>query len=220
MTVDWKGIGKGLIIADLVLVNVASGYLIYKSQISNLKSQISPNDQTQNSKQDIENRLLSLKQEILAEVQIAGSSATPVPTITSNQSMSIPKTLTKPKIKTVAYVTIPGSGRSGSFDWGNLAGTDFYFDTRDYPGLLEAYFEASMNLFNGNGRAYVRLFDVTHSIGVQGSQVETTNQASTVVESGKLSFWAGKNTYRVQAKTLTSDTAIFSYGRLRIVTEN
>lgn len=220
MMIDWKGIGKAVLIVDVIMVNLGVGYLINKSQISNPNIQINTNDQIPNTITNIDDRLISLKQEILAEVKLAGSSATPVPTITSSQSISKSKILTNPKIKTVAYVTIPGSGSSASFDWSNLPGTDFYFDTRDYPGLLEVYFEASMNLFNGNGRAYVRLFDVTHSIGVQGSQVETTNQASTVVESGKLSFWAGKNTYRVQAKTLTSDTAIFSYGRLRIVTEN
>lgn len=219
MKVDWKSVGKALLVVDVLVINLGVGFLIYKSQIPMSNIQVINNDQNLNTQTGIEDKLIDLKQEILAEVRMAGNSATPVPTVTQVTKVT-QVSQAKTKIKTVAYVTIPGSGSSSSFDWANLGGTDFYFDTSDYPGLLEVYFESSMSLFNGNGRAYVRLFDVTHGIGVQGSQVETVNQSTTVVQSGKLSFWAGKNTYRVQAKTLTSDTAIFSYGRLRIVSEN
>jgi hypothetical protein len=64
------------------------------------------------------------------------------------------------------------------------------------------------------------LLDVTHGIGVQGSDVSTASQAETVAISGKVSFWAGKNLIRVQAMSLTADTAVYNSGRLRIVTEN
>jgi len=90
----------------------------------------------------------------------------------------------------------------------------------DYPGLKEIYFEANLKLFNGNGIAYARLYDSTHGIGVQGSEVQTSSQANTVVESGKLSFWGGKNLIKVQSRSLTADTAVYNSGRLRIVMEN
>jgi hypothetical protein len=117
-------------------------------------------------------------------------------------------------------VTIPGSGTTMSNDWVNLAGTEFYFNPADYPGLVEVYFEANIRLYNGNGMAYVQLFNATSGVGVQGSDIQTNSQIDTVVTSGKVTFWAGKNLIRVQAKSLTADTAIFSSGRLRIVAEN
>ena len=101
-----------------------------------------------------------------------------------------------------------------------LAGTEFYFDTRDYPGLTEVYFEANMKLVDGNGRAYVRLYDITHGIAPSGGENDTTSQADVWTTSQKVYFWAGRNYIRVQAKSLTADTAVFNAGRLRIVTEN
>ena len=221
-------VGKGIVIADIVLLNAGVGYLLYKSQITNTNNQINPNIQNPNTYTylDIDNKLEELKQEILAEVKVAGQSGTPVPSLTpepttaSNQSKSKSMTVLKTKIRKVDYVTIPGSGQSTSFAWSNVTGTDFYFDKSDYPGLVEVYFEATVSLFNGNGTAYIRLYDVTHGIGVQGSDIQTASQTPAINESGKLTFWAGKNLYRIQAKTLTSDTAIYSNGRLRIVTEN
>jgi hypothetical protein len=140
--------------------------------------------------------------------------------VSSDQSKSKFESKSKTKIRTVQYVTIPGSGSTSANVWTNLAGTEFYFDTADYPGLIEIYFEANMRLVNGNGRAYVQLYDATHGIGVQGSDVNTTSQTDTVITSGRVSFWAGKNLIRVQAKSLTADTAVYNSGRLRIVTEN
>lgn len=132
----------------------------------------------------------------------------------------IAPTIKKTKIKNVSYLPMPVSGQTTNSDWTNLSGTDFYFDLHDYPGLTEIYFETNIHLFNGNGMVFVRLYDDTHGVGVQGSEVNSTLQKDTAVVSGKVSFYQGKNLIKVQAKTLTADTAIFTSGRLKIVTEN
>lgn len=124
------------------------------------------------------------------------------------------------KTKTVAYIPLPGSGSLLSPKWADLSGTDFYFDTTDFPGLKDAYFEANMKLLNGNGFAFLRLFDVTAGIEIWGSEVKTNNQAVTAVVSGKLTLRPGKHLIRVQAKSLTADTTIYISGRLKIITEN
>jgi hypothetical protein len=126
----------------------------------------------------------------------------------------------KSKVRTVSYLPISNNGSTGSNNWDNLSGTDFYFDLHDYPGLVEIYFETNIKLFNGNGLAFVRLYDETHGVGVQGSEVQTSQQKDTAVVSGQVSFYQGKNLIKVQAKSLTADTAIFTSGRLKIVTEN
>lgn len=126
----------------------------------------------------------------------------------------------KTKIRTTSYLPISTGGQTLSNNWEILPATSFYFDIHDYPGLVEIYFETNIRLFNGNGTAFVRLFDETHGVGVQGSEVSTNQQKGTAVVSGKVSFYQGKNLISVQAKSLTADTAIFTSGRLRIVTEN
>ena len=66
----------------------------------------------------------------------------------------------------------------------------------------------------------MRLYDVTHGIGVQGSEASTQAGVDTVVESGQVSFWAGRNLIRVQMKSLTTESTFYTSGRLRIITEN
>ena len=227
MGMPWRMVGKILVVVDLILINLLIGFFIFKSQILN------PDDQTGTKLQnpntytylEVDNKLIRLKEEIMAEVLVAGQSGTPVPSLIPEPTASVKPTLPvwqapKTKTRTVAYVTIPGSGRSNLFSWQDLTGTEFYFDKADYPGLVEVYFEANISLLNGNGRADVRLFDATHGIGVQGGEVESNSQTAAIKTSGKLNFWSGKNLYRIQAKTLTADTTIYNYGRLRIVTEN
>lgn len=221
-----KNILKILLILDLVAVNGGVGYLVYKSQTGDNTSPVpSPNlgEGQEEVRQDCDLQCQAYIDEKIKNYDLRIKSLetkegiTPAPTLRpSNQSKSTSKT----KVRTVQYVTIPGSGSSSSNSWVSLSGTDFYFDPADYSGLVEVYFEANMKLFNGNGMAYVRLFDATHGIGVQGSEVSTNSQIETVVVSGRVTFWAGRNLIRVQAKSLTADTAIYSYGRLRVVTEN
>ncbi len=215
---NWKKIAIGAGITDFALVNGQAGYVVYKIQGTMVKAL--DGGQIQNTVvQDVcgeqcQKYIAQKLGEVITPAAPAGPGATPVSTRTT---VSQPA---RTKVRSLTYVTIPGSGNTLNNNWTDLAGTDFYFDPADYPGLVEVYFEASMRLFNGNGMAYVRLFDTNHGIGVQGSDVQTNSQASTVVTSGKVSFWAGKNLIRVQTKSLTADTAIYDSGRLRIVTEN
>ncbi|MEK9201289.1 MAG: hypothetical protein AAB909_04950 [Patescibacteria group bacterium] len=206
----------GLLVFDLVLVNVGVGYLIHKLEILNSKSQINSNTQTINTKTEYVDQCGEECKEYI-DVRIAGITPVPTQKVISGTTVIAP---TRAKVRSTSYTTISSNGYSTSNDWQGLDSTGFYFDTRDYPGLVEVYFEANMKLFNGNGIAYVRLYDSTHGVGVQGSEVQTSSQADTLVTSGKLTFWSGKNLIRVQAKSLTADTAVFSSGRLRIVTEN
>ena len=130
-----------------------------------------------------------------------------------------PRSISTKKSRRTYYVPIPGSGSTLVTDWTSLSGTDFYLSKNDFPGLLEVYFEANIKLMNGNGKAFFRIYDTTHFIGVGGSQIETTSQTSVFVSSGKVFLWEGYNHYIVQAKTLTADTAVYESGKLKIITE-
>lgn len=208
----------GLAVGNLLVLNGVIGWLVYKSQSQNSKDQINTNIQTSQTKTEYVDRCGTECQKYIDESlksQIQSSKALPTPS-----STVVYKTTPKAKVRSVQYVTIPGSGFTLSNDWTGISGTDFYFNTADYPGLVEIYLEGNMRLLNGNGKAYGRLFDATHNIGVQGSELETTNQTTTVVTSGKVTFWSGKNLIRVQLKSLTADTSILDSARLRIVVDN
>lgn len=143
---------------------------------------------------------------------------TPIPVITNTPSI-IKKTTPKP-VKSVSYFPIPGSGSVLSTSWTDIAGTDFYFDTTDYPDLSESYFSASIRLFNGNGAAFVRLFDVTAGVEVWGSEVSTNSQSFMFITSNQLTLRSGRRLYRIQAKSLTADTTVFNSGQLRLISLN
>jgi hypothetical protein len=77
-----------------------------------------------------------------------------------------------------------------------------------------------MRLFNGNGTAFVRLFDISAGIEVWGSEVKTNSQSFTALTSEKLILRDGNHLYRIQAKSLTADTTVYNSARIRIITEN
>lgn len=201
------------LVFDLVILN---SFLIY--YFFHQKNNIIVQSCDQKCKEDINSKLNELSEK-LEELKLQLSiTPTAIPTI-KKESITI-KSAPKQKKKNTFYVDVPGSGSLLSYDWADLSTTQFYFDTSDFPGLKNIYFEANMKLFNGNGLAFARLFDSTHGIGVQGSEVQTGSQKDTIVTSGQVTFFAGKNLIKVQIKSLTADTTVFNSGRLKITTEN
>lgn len=119
--------------------------------------------------------------------------------------------------KKTAYIPLSGPITTTSTDWVDAAGTDVYIDlANDYGKNTYVSWEGFLSIANGNGQAFTRLYDATHGIAVNGSEISTTFGTSTQVSSGALSFWAGRNLYRVQLKSLNSFVATFTSGRIKI----
>ena len=219
MVIRWQNFFNVAVLVNLVLTGSVFVYF-YRQQMTTNANRMPTNDKVV---EYVDQCGAECRAYIDSKLTKLSPTVTPTPTPTpariATQSVAGGPT-PKPKVRSTSYLPISVSGSTSSQDWAGLSGTEFYFDIANYPGLVSIYFEANIRLLNGNGTAYVRLFDTVHGIGVQGSQTQTTNQASTAVESGQVSFWSGKNLIRVQAKSLTADTAIFDGGRLRIITEN
>lgn len=142
------------------------------------------------------------------------SGSTPLPT-TKPQATS--QTISQPSQGLrITYIPLSG-GNTQSTDWVDLANSQFILNFGDYGSKAYATWDASLRVDNANGQAFARLFDVTHGIAVNGSEISITNTSqSTDVVSGQLSFWQGNNTYRVQIKSLNSFIVYMDSGRIKI----
>jgi len=132
---------------------------------------------------------------------------------------SVPSNIVVPKTETkIAYIPLSGPITSTSTGWVDAVGTDVYIDlTNDYGKNAKVSWEAFLKVAYGNGQAFARLFDATHGIGVDGSEVSLiSTEASTQVSSGNLNLWSGRNLYRVQIKSLNSFEVTFGSGRIKI----
>lgn len=118
----------------------------------------------------------------------------------------------------ITYIPISGSMTTTSMEWADAPGTDIYIDmAKDYGKVSWVDWEAVLKVAYGNGQAFARLYDVTHNIGVNESEVSAKSATPTQAAStGNMSFWAGRNLYRVQIKSLNSYEVTFSGGRIKI----
>jgi len=136
---------------------------------------------------------------------------------TIKETKVVEKTTTGTSQPQVIYIPLGGGGSTTSKEWADVGNAEVYFEIGDYPNVDRIYFEGFINVKHGNGRAFARLYDVTHGIGVQGSDIYTDSESFTLVESGSLSFWQGKNLYRIQIKSLNGYEASIDSGRIKII---
>jgi len=129
---------------------------------------------------------------------------------------SVPTTV---KEKKASYIPLSGPVITTSTSWVDVAGTEVYIDLKnDYGEGAYVSWDAFLKVAHANGTAYARLFDVTHGMAVEGSELMVANiDVSTQVSSGQLALWAGRNLYRVQIKSLNSFEITFGSGRIKIV---
>ena len=136
---------------------------------------------------------------------------------------SIPKTTSQTTATTsqtqpkVGYLNFGVNGSTISTNWTDLAGSDFIFDAANFPGAKAFYFEANLTSDATDRDTFARIFDVTHSVGVQGSDLKYRGLTSTFIESGSLTFLSGKLTLRVQIHSLNGNLATIDNPRIRIV---
>lgn len=135
----------------------------------------------------------------------------------------IPTTIATPKSaavissKQTTYISLVGPVSTTSTDWIDVPGTETSIDLQgDYGKNASVVWEPSIKIMNG-GTAYARLIDKTHGIVVLGSEVTSNSASFETVTSGGLNLWSGKNTYKVQIKSLNANEVTFGSGRIKIV---
>lgn len=206
---------KFFFIVSIVALSVLSFFLfkrVYKveSYLAGVSKEITTDGKTETLIQKVDVCGEDCKKEINDIVSKA------ISTVSGTTKTVIQKEITSPTKKT-AYIPLSGPITTTSTAWVDAAGTDVYIDiVNDYGKNATISWEAFLSIANGNGQTFARLYDATHGIAVNGSEISTILGTSTQVSSGALSFWAGRNLYRVQLKSLNSFVATFASGRIKI----
>lgn len=119
----------------------------------------------------------------------------------------------------MVYIPLGGNGSTTNRDWTDIKAAEVHLDLGDYSSIKEVTWEAFLKVKDGNGQVLARLLDVTHSIGVPGSEISTNTEVSTQARSNSLTIWSGRNLYRVQIKSLTGYEATIDSGRIKVTLE-
>jgi hypothetical protein len=155
-----------------------------------------------------------IKEEVSKAVasQSANTKTNPSPVSTSKPVLTVTQ---KPQ---VSYVPFGSDYSTNNTDWVDASANEVSFDiNQDYSKGAKASWEASLRVDNANGVAYARIFDVTHGIAVDGSEIAVTDKSDFQrTSSGNINLWSGRNVYRVQIKSLNSSQIFYSGGKIRI----
>lgn len=131
---------------------------------------------------------------------------------------NIPQTTTSKSTQKTTYVNLDGTYTTTSTDWTTIDASAVIVDLEnDYGKNATVYFSASLKIGNGSGQAYVRLYDDTNKIAVSNSELTSLNNISfTLHETGNLPIWKGRNTYKLQIKSLNSQEIYVTNAKMKI----
>ncbi len=146
------------------------------------------------------------------DAKIATLSTLKTPTASKPAATSTPA----PAVK--EFFIPMGSGSTTKSDWEDVAGTDVYIDTANFPNIKQAYFEVSMHIPTKNGTMYARLYNVTDKHPVWSSDVSTIEDTSTFT-TAKVTLDPGNNQYRVQMRTTLQYPSLLDNTRIKILTQ-
>ncbi len=173
---------------------------------------------------ELEKRPIAVSTLSIPEAGESGRVATLAPTVIPGTTLlptATPKPTVTPKPllnkSSVSYLPIyGGNAQTTSTNWVDVVGSDFQLKSSDYGSSAYFTWEAISYLIGGSGEARLRIYDTTNNVVVSGSEISATAEKPTLVLSGRLNFFSGNNTYRVQISSLTSSTAEFDFGRVKV----
>lgn len=152
-----------------------------------------------------------------ATKQYVDESVSEIPVGGSTEKVTVVKETVSDSSPKTSIIPINSNFESQSLVWIDVPNSDFYLDlASDYSEGAEVTWDAFLHELHGNGLAEARIMDITHGIVVVNSEISTNNSTSTLVSSGNLAIWKGKNLYRVQVKSQKGFPVYFNSGRLKI----
>jgi len=119
--------------------------------------------------------------------------------------------------KNVTYISVGNTFSTTSTSWVDVPGSAIYVDKEiDYGADAKVSWEASIKVAHPGGKVFARLFDDTHKITVDYSEISSEANSYEQLSSGFLPFWKGRNLYKVQIKSLNSFEAFYTGGNIKI----
>jgi len=208
----------------LLLIIVSGGFFYFYDRFQKVESRISdltkqnyktpqPLPATDNVDTQKERCGDLCKKEI--EDAVVKAMAAITPTMIKTSTTTVAQTTQKGG---TTYIPMGTTYESTSTDWYTIDDTATYIDLiNDYGKTASVSWEASLKVAHGNGQAYVRLWDDTNKIAVDGSVLTTENNSEyKLVTTGVLPFWKGRNLYKVQIRSLNSFVVSYTGGKIRI----
>jgi len=122
-------------------------------------------------------------------------------------------TSTTPTIVFQPQTIYLGSANTIKHEWTNT-GTQVSLNTADYPAAVNAVFEAGLSIVGGE--AWARLINQTTGAVMSITEVFHNNSNITWKTSPSFKLHSGYNTYEVQLKSTSGETANLSGARLKI----
>jgi hypothetical protein len=208
---------RGLwVVIFILLILFVGNFIFTQYEISQLRSSnssvtkiISPSTNQTETSDTCRTACQTYVNNAIAKLNLATPLASGKPSATTKPS-PIPNTMQ------TTYVPLSG-GSTQNTDWTTIPSSQFSFNITDYGTKANAIWDANLHVDNANGTTFARIYDTTHNIAVNGSEINISNtNTSTDVVSGSLQFWQGNNTYVVQIKSLNSSTAFIDSGRIKI----
>jgi hypothetical protein len=212
----------GFFLAFLVLLTVL--FLFNFAQIATLKNnlssavgQLSSGDFTgvpQTTQAPVELEGIDREEvEKLIEERLASMQSEP-----TAAPSTAPAATNAPQDLSTTYIPLGSTGSTTSTDWVSLPDTAAVVDVNtDYGSDAYVQFEAFLRVDYGSGTGFVRLWDDTNKIAVVGSEMSVVNEIdATYLLSPKLEFWNGRNTYKVQIRSLNGAGVHYSSGKIKV----
>lgn len=128
--------------------------------------------------------------------QIGSLAQSPTPAASTQQ--------TAPAKKSPVFIPVNISGGSvNSSDWTSLTSGTATINPADYPGYTTMNLIITLNVFQGNGRAFARIADSSNGNAITASETSTTSENATQMVSPAFTLPSSQTTYAIQLKTLT-----------------
>lgn len=154
----------------------------------------------------LEDRVKTLEKEV-DDLQLQVGDVQP----TATQQAAAPTVAKSP-----VYIPLGWTGSSSVMDWTVITTQSFTFDPADYSGYSGVTFEASIRPYQGNGKAFARLYNSNDGTAILNSEVSSATENYTWVSSSSFKFSSAKKTYQLQLKSLTGYAAEIQNARLKI----
>lgn len=148
---------------------------------------------------ELENKIKSLENnqtDFNQRIRVLENKQSPAPSATTATTASSPA-------KAPVFIPVNSGGSVNSSDWTSLTSGTVTLNPTDYPGYTSMNLVISLNVYQGNGRAYSRLVDTSSGNAIVSSETSTTSENATQVISNSFTLPQGQSTYTIQLKTLT-----------------